>query len=228
MHTHTHTLELHRAARLQYGKETRQRALHAALDDLQTYLAAEGQVAIFDATNTTEERRRMLVRGGPAPGDGVCWALGDWRGGSEHLGAGGSEHLGAGGSGGSEHLGAGGRGGSKHLGAGGRGGSEHLGAGGSGGSEHLGAGDSGGSEHLGAGGSGGSEHIGAGGSGVSEHLGAGGSGGSEHLGAVIQHVPRGWDAGWEGSLISWMARAHRLCEFAVLIRYAARQSWPVA
>ena len=32
-----------------------------ALEDLQTYLSGEGQVAIFDATNTTEERRRFLV-----------------------------------------------------------------------------------------------------------------------------------------------------------------------
>lgn len=44
------------------GRETRQRALYAALEDLQDYLAAEGQVAIFDATNTTEERRRLLVQ----------------------------------------------------------------------------------------------------------------------------------------------------------------------
>ncbi|KAG2485295.1 hypothetical protein HYH03_015969 [Edaphochlamys debaryana] len=45
------------------GLEARNRALYAALDDLTSYLySAEGQVAIFDATNTTEERRQLLIR----------------------------------------------------------------------------------------------------------------------------------------------------------------------
>ncbi|GLC46274.1 hypothetical protein PLESTB_000596000 [Pleodorina starrii] len=44
------------------GMEARHRALFAALDDLQAYLYSDiGQVAIFDATNTTEERRRLLI-----------------------------------------------------------------------------------------------------------------------------------------------------------------------
>ncbi|KXZ51897.1 hypothetical protein GPECTOR_11g330 [Gonium pectorale] len=43
------------------GLEARNRALYAALDDLTSYLySPEGQVAIFDATNTTEERRTLL------------------------------------------------------------------------------------------------------------------------------------------------------------------------
>ncbi|KAG2451906.1 hypothetical protein HYH02_003681 [Chlamydomonas schloesseri] len=45
------------------GMEARNRALYAALDDLRSYLySPEGQVAIFDATNTTEERRQLLIR----------------------------------------------------------------------------------------------------------------------------------------------------------------------
>lgn len=44
------------------GLEARHRALAAALDDLMAYLASDsGQVAIFDATNTTNERRQQLV-----------------------------------------------------------------------------------------------------------------------------------------------------------------------
>ncbi|GIL74841.1 hypothetical protein Vretimale_2423 [Volvox reticuliferus] len=44
------------------GIEARNRALNAALDDLQAYLYSDtGQVAIFDATNTTVERRRLLI-----------------------------------------------------------------------------------------------------------------------------------------------------------------------
>ncbi|GIL48145.1 hypothetical protein Vafri_4830 [Volvox africanus] len=44
------------------GIEARNRALYAALDDLQSYLFSDiGQVAIFDATNTTMERRRLLI-----------------------------------------------------------------------------------------------------------------------------------------------------------------------
>ena len=40
----------------------RNRALEAALDDLDEYLETEqGQVVIFDATNTTEDRRQKLV-----------------------------------------------------------------------------------------------------------------------------------------------------------------------
>lgn len=46
----------------QAGLEARNKALNAALDDLLGYLYSdEGQVAIFDATNTTEERRQLLV-----------------------------------------------------------------------------------------------------------------------------------------------------------------------
>ena len=49
----------------------RNRALQAALEDLDSYLASDkGQVVLFDATNTTEERRQMLVRGGQR--EGVC------------------------------------------------------------------------------------------------------------------------------------------------------------
>mmetsp|Transcript_6882 Transcript_6882/g.17136 ORF Transcript_6882/g.17136 Transcript_6882/m.17136 type:complete len:656 (-) Transcript_6882:490-2457(-) len=45
-----------------HGMEARQRALLAALDDLTTWLNSDaGQVAIFDATNTTHERRQFLV-----------------------------------------------------------------------------------------------------------------------------------------------------------------------
>lgn len=44
------------------GMEARERALHAALEDLLMYLQSDkGQVAIFDATNTTEARRRLLI-----------------------------------------------------------------------------------------------------------------------------------------------------------------------
>jgi predicted kinase len=47
------------------GMEARHKALLAAMDDMLNYLSSEkGQVAIFDATNTTEERRQFLV--GPA------------------------------------------------------------------------------------------------------------------------------------------------------------------
>ncbi|KAG1677472.1 hypothetical protein FOA52_001928 [Chlamydomonas sp. UWO 241] len=43
------------------GMEARQRALHAALDDMLEWLAADkGQVAILDATNTTRARRQQL------------------------------------------------------------------------------------------------------------------------------------------------------------------------
>ncbi|PNH04155.1 6-phosphofructo-2-kinase/fructose-2,6-bisphosphatase, partial [Tetrabaena socialis] len=43
------------------GVEARNRALHAALDDLVAYLRSDsGQVAVFDATNTTESRRALL------------------------------------------------------------------------------------------------------------------------------------------------------------------------
>ncbi len=49
---------------LQAGLEARQRALEAALTDLKLWLDCDvGQVAIFDATNTTNERRQYLVRG---------------------------------------------------------------------------------------------------------------------------------------------------------------------
>jgi hypothetical protein len=48
----------------QHGNEVRNRALQEALDDLDAYLATDqGQVVIFDATNSTEERRSRLVRG---------------------------------------------------------------------------------------------------------------------------------------------------------------------
>jgi 6-phosphofructo-2-kinase/fructose-2,6-biphosphatase len=44
------------------GVEARNRALDAALADLMAYLESEnGQVAIFDATNSTVERRQKLV-----------------------------------------------------------------------------------------------------------------------------------------------------------------------
>lgn len=49
-------------AKNQAGLVARHRALDAALNDLMGYLASpQGQVAIFDATNTTEERRRSLI-----------------------------------------------------------------------------------------------------------------------------------------------------------------------
>ncbi|EFJ46639.1 hypothetical protein VOLCADRAFT_30993, partial [Volvox carteri f. nagariensis] len=45
------------------GIEARNRALYAALDHLKAYLYSEiGQVAIFDATNTTVERRKLLIK----------------------------------------------------------------------------------------------------------------------------------------------------------------------
>eukprot|EP00798_Chlamydomonas_sp_ICE-L_P009745 gene9745-7620_t len=45
------------------GIEARGKALRAALDELHAYLASdEGQIVIFDATNTTEERRQWLVK----------------------------------------------------------------------------------------------------------------------------------------------------------------------
>ncbi|PNW72565.1 hypothetical protein CHLRE_16g691888v5 [Chlamydomonas reinhardtii] len=43
------------------GMEARNRALNAALDDLMSWLRSDsGQVAVFDATNTTESRRNLL------------------------------------------------------------------------------------------------------------------------------------------------------------------------
>jgi Mrp family chromosome partitioning ATPase len=49
------------------GVEARNRALDAALADLMAYLESEhGQVGIFDATNSTAERRKKLVRASPA------------------------------------------------------------------------------------------------------------------------------------------------------------------
>eukprot|EP00955_Chlamydomonas_euryale_P062371 358364-Chlamydomonas_euryale.AAC.7 len=46
------------------GMETRNLALEAALVDLDAFLNSEdGQVVIFDATNSTRQRRRKLVRG---------------------------------------------------------------------------------------------------------------------------------------------------------------------
>ncbi|KAG2447462.1 hypothetical protein HYH02_007783 [Chlamydomonas schloesseri] len=43
------------------GMEARNRALNAALDDLVSWLRTDsGQVAVFDATNTTESRRNLL------------------------------------------------------------------------------------------------------------------------------------------------------------------------
>ncbi|KAG2422824.1 hypothetical protein HXX76_015767 [Chlamydomonas incerta] len=43
------------------GMEARNRALNAALDDLMNWLRSDsGQVAVFDATNTTESRRNLL------------------------------------------------------------------------------------------------------------------------------------------------------------------------
>lgn len=45
------------------GVEARNRALLTALEDVTAYLESdEGQVAIFDATNSTEERRNMLIQ----------------------------------------------------------------------------------------------------------------------------------------------------------------------
>lgn len=53
------------ACRNELGIQARNQALHAALSDLDAFLGShEGQVVIFDATNTTEERRRVMV----------CWA----------------------------------------------------------------------------------------------------------------------------------------------------------
>ncbi|EFJ46141.1 hypothetical protein VOLCADRAFT_105711 [Volvox carteri f. nagariensis] len=44
------------------GLEARHRALNAALDDLTAWLRSDqGQVAVFDATNTTESRRNLLA-----------------------------------------------------------------------------------------------------------------------------------------------------------------------
>ena len=41
----------------------REAALHAALDDMIAWLRKpEAQVAVFDATNSTEDRRNKLVR----------------------------------------------------------------------------------------------------------------------------------------------------------------------
>ncbi|GBF94979.1 bifunctional 6-phosphofructo-2-kinase fructose-2,6-bisphosphate 2-phosphatase [Raphidocelis subcapitata] len=48
-------------ARNQQGLVARHRALDAALADMMAWLSTTGQVAIFDATNTTEERRRLLI-----------------------------------------------------------------------------------------------------------------------------------------------------------------------
>lgn len=47
---------------LQAGCEARESAFQAALDDMLLYLRGDGQVAIFDATNSTQERRLKLVR----------------------------------------------------------------------------------------------------------------------------------------------------------------------
>jgi broad specificity phosphatase PhoE/predicted kinase len=42
------------------GEEARRAAAMAALDDMEAWLAADGQVAIYDATNTTRARRAMV------------------------------------------------------------------------------------------------------------------------------------------------------------------------
>ena len=43
------------------GNVARARALHAALEDMETWLNGDSaQVAIFDATNSTSERRNVL------------------------------------------------------------------------------------------------------------------------------------------------------------------------
>ncbi len=42
------------------GEEARRAAAMAALDDMDAWLAAEGEVAIYDATNTTRARRAMV------------------------------------------------------------------------------------------------------------------------------------------------------------------------
>lgn len=47
----------------QVGMAMREAALHAALDDMIAWLRKpEAQVAVFDATNSTEDRRNKLVR----------------------------------------------------------------------------------------------------------------------------------------------------------------------
>ena len=44
----------------------REQALHAALDEMTTWLdLPSSQVAVFDATNSTEDRRNKLVRASP-------------------------------------------------------------------------------------------------------------------------------------------------------------------
>ncbi len=53
--------------------EARQKALLAAMEDMLKYLSSEkGQVAIFDATNTTEERRQFLVSAAAAARQPHC------------------------------------------------------------------------------------------------------------------------------------------------------------
>ena len=47
----------------QAGLKMREAALHAALDEMVAWLeTGTSQVAIFDATNSTESRRQTLVR----------------------------------------------------------------------------------------------------------------------------------------------------------------------
>ncbi len=48
---------------MQAGVKMREAALHAALDEMISWLETpSSQVAIFDATNSTESRRQTLVR----------------------------------------------------------------------------------------------------------------------------------------------------------------------
>jgi broad specificity phosphatase PhoE/predicted kinase len=50
------------------GVEARERVLRAALDDAMAFLDGEGDVALFDATNGTRERRRALAERARAEG----------------------------------------------------------------------------------------------------------------------------------------------------------------
>lgn len=57
----------------QAGLKMREAALEAALDEMVAWLeTSSSQVAIFDATNSTEARRQTLVRAGVSPATSIC------------------------------------------------------------------------------------------------------------------------------------------------------------
>jgi hypothetical protein len=61
------------------GLAERERAFQLALADMLAFLSTPtGQVAIFDATNSTQERREKLVSGSGRGGRGLCLSTEAW------------------------------------------------------------------------------------------------------------------------------------------------------